>query len=115
MENCVIQEITYIDEFLSLCEMASKSKQLLVIEDGVFMGGLHAHLCQLLQKNKVYIPVHSLAVSDEFTEHASRAEQLKQYCLDEEGIYNSLKELLLEPPKHPFFIFKKKSQAKSSL
>ena len=26
MENCVIQEITYIDEFLSLCEMASKSK-----------------------------------------------------------------------------------------
>ena len=26
MENCVIQEITYIDEFLSLCEIASKSK-----------------------------------------------------------------------------------------
>ena len=26
MENCVIQEITYIDEYLSLCEMASKSK-----------------------------------------------------------------------------------------
>ena len=26
MENCVVQEITYIDEFLSLCEIASKSK-----------------------------------------------------------------------------------------
>ena len=109
-----LRSLKPLDEVYIL-EMASKSKQLLVIEDGVFMGGLHAHLCQLLQKNKVYIPVHSLAVSDEFTEHASRAEQLKQYCLDEEGIYNSLKELLLEPPKHPFFIFKKKSQAKSSL
>ena len=26
MENCVIQEITYIDEYLNLCELASKSK-----------------------------------------------------------------------------------------
>ena len=26
MENCIIQEITYIDEFLNLCELASKSK-----------------------------------------------------------------------------------------
>lgn len=79
----------------TLKEIVSCNKKVLVIEEGVLMGGAGSALLESLEREEIYdVEVKCLGVSDQFVAHGARSIILKNLGLSEENIIKQAKKLL---------------------
>lgn len=74
---------------------AKKIKRIVTIEENILEGGFGSSILELLEKHKIYgIKVKRIGFPAQFVEHGNRNLLLKDYGLDEDGIFLSVKEFL---------------------
>lgn len=77
-----------LDEEL-IFSLASRHKKMVVLEDGVKIGGVGSQILQMLT-GKTKSQVEIMGWPDKFIEHGTRKELRRQYRLDEEGIFEQI-------------------------
>ncbi len=70
----------------SVIELSAKHRLVVSIEDGVKVGGIGTRIRQSLRAAQIDTPLNELGLPDEFLEHASRSEILRQVGLDAKTI-----------------------------
>ena len=75
-----------LDEDLIL-DLSRKCQGVMTVEENVLAGGFGSACLELLEENKLPVPVKRLGIGDEFVAHGSREELLALHRLDEKGIY----------------------------
>lgn len=75
-----------LDEDLIL-DLSRKCRGVMTVEENVLAGGFGSACLELLEENKLPVPVKRLGIGDEFVAHGSREELLALHRLDEKGIY----------------------------
>ena len=73
----------------SLGGIASSARLVVVVEDGVRVGGIGAAVSQLLRDQGVEVPVRNFGIPDRFLEHGKRAEVLVECGLTAQDISRS--------------------------
>ena len=74
---------------------AAAVKKIITVEENVLQGGFGSAVLELLsEKNITDVQVKRLGIPDEFVEHATQAQLRQKYGIDEDGIYNAVKEML---------------------
>lgn len=79
-----------------LLEQSWGKKLVVTAEDNVFSGGFGEGVLEMLNKENFHMPVLTLAVPDEYIEHATIAEQLKACGLTAMDISNRIQRKLKE-------------------
>lgn len=74
--------------------LAKSHKLLVTIEDHSIIGGAGSAVSEYLHRSKEETPLLTLGIPDQWISHASRAEQLSQCDLDEEGIEQAIQRAL---------------------
>lgn len=87
-----IHTIKPLDEELIL-NSAKKTGKVVTVEEHSVIGGLGSAVCDVLSE-KMPTPVKKIGVNDVFGHSGPALELLKQFGLDGEGIYKSVKEYL---------------------
>ena len=73
---------------------AQQSDLIITVEEGVLKGGFGSAVLELMEKEDIRVPVRCMGIPDVFVCHGKRAELLKKYNLDHEGIANFAKKEL---------------------
>ena len=81
-----------LDEEL-LHQIFRKFDTIVTAEDGVIQGGFGSAVLEFMTDNNYHARVARLGVSDQFVEQGTRTELIKQCGYDEQGIFNTVKEL----------------------
>ena len=76
----------------SLVALAGTARLVVVVEDGVRVGGVGAAVSQLLRDNGVEVPVRNVGVPDRFLDHGKRAEVLAECGLTAQDVSRSIVE-----------------------
>lgn len=77
-----------------IIESVRKTKKVVTIEDNIIYGGLRSMVLDSLYKNELNnVLVKSFGYPDEFIKQGSVAELERKYGLDEDSIYNAIKEM----------------------
>ncbi|MGB9613560.1 MAG: 1-deoxy-D-xylulose-5-phosphate synthase, partial [Candidatus Margulisiibacteriota bacterium] len=74
-----------------IVESARKCDLLVTIEEGVLEGGFGSAVLELLEKEKVCVPILRIGLPSAFIEHGKREQILERYQLTAEGIYQQIK------------------------
>ncbi len=74
----------------TLVKYLSKHNKAIVIEEACEVGSMGSAILELANKNAINSHIKIHAVSNVFIETASRAEILKKYALDEDGIFQAV-------------------------
>lgn len=72
-------------------ESISKTKRVVVMEDGTIIGGLSSTVKELIHDNKIVVEDKYFAFPDEFIKHGSVGELEKKYKLDTKSVYKEIK------------------------
>lgn len=80
----------------SLGGIASSARLVVVVEDGVRVGGIGAAVSQLLRDQGVEVPVRNFGIPDRFLEHGKRAEVLVECGLTAQDISRSIVETMAQ-------------------
>ncbi len=83
-----------LDEDL-LHEIFKKFDKIITIEDGVIMGGFGSAVVEFMIDNNYTARVKRLGVPDEFIEHGTQEELIKQCGFNEEAIVATIRQLLV--------------------
>ena len=86
-----IHTIKPLDEEI-IVESAKKTGKVVTVEEHSVIGGLGSAVCDALSA-KLPTPVTKLGVNDIYGHSGSAVELLKEFGLDGEGIYNSIKKI----------------------
>jgi 1-deoxy-D-xylulose-5-phosphate synthase len=78
-----------LDEAL-VRELAKTHEAIVTVEEGCISGGAGSAVLELLQRENLQVPVLSLGIPDEFTEHGDPAKLLSLLGLDAAGIEASI-------------------------
>lgn len=77
-----------------LTNIGKRFSKVLTVEDGILAGGMGSSILEFMNDNGFSPRVVRLGIADRFIQHGPVAD-LRRICgIDEEGIYNSLKQLL---------------------
>jgi 1-deoxy-D-xylulose-5-phosphate synthase len=72
--------------------IASKTKKIIIIEEGVSGGGFGSAILEQVERNKIKnLEIMRLALPNEFIEHGSRDQLLRKYNLTADGIAETIK------------------------
>jgi 1-deoxy-D-xylulose-5-phosphate synthase len=83
-----------LDEELIL-KTAVVTNKIITVEENMLRGGFGSAVLELLaEKGITGVLIKRLGIPDEFVKHATQAEQRRKYGIDEEGIFNAVKEML---------------------
>lgn len=83
-----------LDEELIL-KTASEMNKIITVEENMLRGGFGSAVLEVLaEKGVTGVRVKRLGIPDEFVKHATQAEQRRKYGIDEEGIFQTAKEML---------------------
>lgn len=85
-----VHTIKPLDEELIL-KAAAQTKLIVVVEEHNVLGGLGEAVCGVVCENGVFCTVKRIGVNDEFGQSGDELELLKNYGLDEFGIYNKVR------------------------
>ena len=66
----------------------------ITIEEGILRGGFGSFISQFFNKMNINKKIFNLGIDDEFTEHGSRKELLKDLKLDSISIVDKIKEII---------------------
>ncbi len=79
----------------TICELASKTKRVITVEEARRDGGFGSAVLEVLADKGVHAKVIRLGTPDEFVEQGSRAELLSLLGLDKNGIKRAIEKILL--------------------
>ncbi|MEI0524707.1 1-deoxy-D-xylulose-5-phosphate synthase [Brachyspira murdochii] len=79
----------------TILKQIKKANKVLIIEEALEAGGIGSAILELLSDNEIYKGVKLHALPDKFFESASRAELLKMYKLDKDGLKEVIKNYFL--------------------
>ncbi len=77
-----------------LCNILSKYERVLTVEENVRTGGFGSSLLLALNENNIVSKLQILSLPDDFIPQGTRAELLKRYGLDAQGLFNEIIRLL---------------------
>jgi len=80
----------------SLVELSAGARLVVVIEDGIRVGGVGAAMSQLLRDNEVEVPVRNFGVPPRFLDHGKRAEVLAECGLTAQDISRAVVETMAQ-------------------
>ena len=72
------------------------------LEDGVIQGGFGSAVLELLNSEKVTVPVLTLGLPDQFVEHGHNEDLYKKYKLDNAGIIEQISKYHVPEPQHVY-------------
>ena len=70
-----------------ILNLARQCRGIMTVEENILAGGFGSACLELLEENKLLIPVKRLGIGDKFVRHGSRDELLVLHGLDEDSIY----------------------------
>jgi 1-deoxy-D-xylulose-5-phosphate synthase len=71
-------------------ELAKKHLLLVTLEENVVTGGAGAGVSEYLSEAGISVPILHLGLPDQFIDHATHTQQMKNAGLDEDGIFKSI-------------------------
>jgi len=74
----------------------SKFKQIVTIEDGVLQGGFGSAVLEFMTDHGYIVQLKRIGIPDKFVDHGTTEELFRDYGLDQQGIYKSVKNLYSE-------------------
>jgi 1-deoxy-D-xylulose-5-phosphate synthase len=63
----------------------------LTIEDGVLQGGFGSAVLEFMADHQYSVPLKRIGIPDKFIDHGSTDELNRDYGLDQQGIYKTVK------------------------
>lgn len=73
-----------------------KYKQVITIEDGVLQGGFGSAILEFMADHQYNIRLKRIGIPDKFVDHGTTEELHRDYGLDQQGIYKSVKAFILK-------------------
>jgi len=73
-----------------------KYKQVITIEDGVLQGGFGSAVLEFMADHQYNIRLKRIGIPDKFVDHGTTEELHRDYGLDQQGIYKSVKAFILK-------------------
>jgi 1-deoxy-D-xylulose-5-phosphate synthase len=88
-----------------LCDWAKKIGRVITVEENVLQGGFGSAILELFQERGLYsIPLKRLGIPDIFVEHGPQVLLREKYGIDENGIFNGVKEMFEEGMSESFHV-----------
>ncbi|HEX7585943.1 MAG TPA: 1-deoxy-D-xylulose-5-phosphate synthase [Prolixibacteraceae bacterium] len=73
-----------------------KYKQVITIEDGVLQGGFGSAVLEFMADHQYNVQLKRIGIPDKFVDHGTTEELHRDYGLDQQGIYKSVKAFILK-------------------
>jgi len=73
-----------------------KYKKVLTIEDGVLSGGFGSAVLEFISNHNYNVHLKRIGLPDQFIDHGSTEELFRDFGLDQQGIYKTIKAFQLE-------------------
>jgi 1-deoxy-D-xylulose-5-phosphate synthase len=71
-------------------------KHVVTVEDGVLQGGFGSAVLEFMSDHQYHVQVKRIGIPDIFIDHGSVEELFRDYGLDQQGIYQTVKAFILE-------------------
>lgn len=84
-----------LDE-VSLHNIFRTYKKVVTIEDGVLQGGFGSAIGEFMSDHKYCVDLKRIGIPDKFIDHGTTEELYRDYGLDQQGIYRTLKAFMAE-------------------
>ncbi len=84
-----------LDE-VSLHSIFRTYKKVVTIEDGVLQGGFGSAIGEFMSDHKYCVDLKRIGIPDKFIDHGTTEELYRDYGLDQQGIYRTLKAFMAE-------------------
>jgi 1-deoxy-D-xylulose-5-phosphate synthase len=75
----------------ALHSIFKKYKYVLTIEDGVLQGGFGSAVLEFMADHQYNVPLKRIGIPDKFIDHGTTEELYRDYGLDQQGIYRTVK------------------------